>query len=404
MTRPDAPDRTAETSARVEDSRAPWAKRTRAAQAMGRVDPATRAVVAPLHVSTTFIRDADNGYASGFSYARPDNATVREAEAVLAMLEEAAGALLFGSGMAAATAVFQALEPGDHVVAPIVMYWGLRRWLREEAPRRRLDLDFVPADDLDALKAAMRPGRTKLVWIETPGNPLWTITDIAAAAGIAHAAGARLAVDSTAASPVHTRPLVLGADLVMHSATKILNGHSDVVAGVLAARAPDAFWARIGAIRAGGGAILGPFEAYLLMRSLRTLHLRAAAQAASAQALAERLAAHPHVARVLYPGLPDDPGHAVAARQMAGGFGFMLSIRVAGGEAAAIATAARVALWKRATSLGGVESLIEHRASVEGPDSPCPPDLLRLSTGIEDPDDLFRDLDAALRAAHAGGP
>nr|WP_245516760.1 aminotransferase class V-fold PLP-dependent enzyme [Methylobacterium segetis] len=372
---------------------------------MGRIDPVTRGVVPPLHVSTTFIRDPDNAYSSGFAYARPDNATVREAESVIAMLEGAqAGALLFGSGMAAATAVFTALEPGDHVVAPKVMYWALRRWLREEAPRRTFAIDFVDADDLDALRAAMRPGRTKLVWIETPGNPLWTVTDIAAAADIAHAAGARLAVDSTAASPVHTRPLALGADIVMHSATKILNGHSDVVAGVLAAGRADAFWERIGAIRANGGAILGPFEAYLLMRSLRTLPLRAAAQSASALDLARRLRRHAFVASILSPGLPDDPGHAVAARQMEGGFGYMLSIRVRGGEEAAIGTAARVRLWKRATSLGGVESLIEHRASVEGPGSPCPPDLLRLSTGIEDPADLYRDLDAALWAAHGGEP
>ena len=376
-------------------------RRTLAAQAMGRVDPATRAVVAPLHVSTTFVRDPDNGYASGFCYARPDNATVREAESVLAMLEGAsAGALLFGSGMAAATAVFGALEPGDHVVAGPVMYWALKRWLREAAPRRGLSLDFVDTHDLDALRAAVRPGATKLVWIETPGNPLWTVTDIAAAAEIAHAVGARLAVDSTAASPFHTRPLDLGADIVMHSGTKILNGHSDVVAGVLAGARPDAFWERIKGVRAGSGGILGPFEAYLLMRSLRTLHLRAAAQAGGALRLAERLARHPHVTCVLYPGLPDDPGHAVAARQMRDGFGYMLSIRVAGGEAGAIATAAQVQLWKRATSLGGVESLIEHRASIEGPGSPCPPDLLRLSTGIEDGDDLFADLDQALRGAH----
>ncbi|NEU10632.1 aminotransferase class V-fold PLP-dependent enzyme [Methylobacterium sp. BTF04] len=376
--------------------------RSLAAQAMGRIDPVTKAVVAPLHVSTTFLRDPDNGYASGYSYARPDNATVREAESVIAMLEAAgAGALLFGSGMAAATAVFSALEPGDHVVAPHVMYWALRRWLQTEMPRRGVALDFVAMDDLPALRAAMRPGVTRLVWIETPGNPLWTITDIAAAAEIAHAAGARLAVDSTAASPVHTRPLTLGADIVMHSATKILNGHSDVVAGVLAGAVQDGFWERIVSLRAGGGAILGPFEAYLLMRSLRTLHLRAAAQSAAAADLARRFQAHPHVGSVLYPGLPDCPGHAVAARQMTGGFGFMLSIRVAAGEAAAIATAARVRLWKRATSLGGVESLIEHRASVEGANSPCPPDLLRLSVGIEDVDDLFRDLDRALRDATA---
>ena len=236
------------------------------------------------------------------------------------------------------------------------------------------------------------------MWIETPSNPLWTITDIAGAAEIAHAAGAKLAVDSTTASPIHTRPLRLGADIVMHAATKVLNGHSDVVAGALAGAAADPFWQRIVSVRKMQGAILGPFEAYLLMRGMRTLHVRAGTQARSAMALAERLSAHPRVARVLYPGLPQHPGHDVAAGQMENGFGYMLSIQLTGGEAAAIGTAARVGLWKRATSLGGVESLIEHRASIEGPGTPCPVDLLRLSTGLEDPEDLFTDLDEALRA------
>jgi cystathionine gamma-synthase len=382
-------------------SRPPWSKRSLAAQAMGHIDPITKAVVPPIHVATTYIRDEDNAYSSGYVYGRPDNATVREAEGVIAMLEEApAGALLFSSGMAAATAVFQALDPGDHLVAPKVMYWGLRNWLLTEAARWGLKVDFVESDNLDKLRAAVVPGRTKLVWIETPSNPLWTITDIAAAAEIAHAAGARLGVDSTCASPIHTRPIALGADIVMHAATKVLNGHSDVVAGVLAGAKDDEFWGRLTRIRSGQGAILGPFEAYLLTRGLRTLHLRAAAQARSAMTLAERLSVHPNVARVLYPGLPQHPGHDIAARQMADGFGYMLSIQVTGGESAAIATAARIGLWKRATSLGGVESLIEHRASVEGKDTPCPPDLLRLSTGIEDPDDLFGDLDEALRGSH----
>ncbi|KMO12286.1 trans-sulfuration enzyme family protein [Methylobacterium platani] len=379
-----------------------WTRQTLAAQAMGRIDAQTRAVVPPIHLSTTYLRDPDNGYASGFVYGRPDNATVRDTEAVIAMLEEApAGALLFSSGMAAATACFMALAPGDHVVASAVMYWSLRNWLRTEATRWGLRVDFVATDDLDALKAAMRPGETKLVWIETPSNPLWTITDIAAAADIAHAAGARLAVDSTCASPYHTRPLALGADIVMHAATKVLNGHSDVIAGVLAGARPDEYWDRLETIRRGGGAILGPLEAYLLQRGLKTVFVRAAAQARAAQALAERLAAHPLVAQVLYPGLPGHPGHAVAARQMENGFGFMLSVRVRGGEAAAVATAASVRLWKRATSLGGVESLIEHRASIEGPGTPCPADLLRLSTGLEAVDDLHADLDCALAAAHA---
>ncbi|KMO39566.1 cystathionine gamma-synthase [Methylobacterium tarhaniae] len=375
-----------------------WSKKSLAAQALGHVDPVTKAVVPPIHVATTYLRDPDNQYSSGYVYGRPDNATVREAEGVIAMLEEAeAGALLFSSGMAAATAVFGALDPGDHIVAPTVMYWALRRWLSEEATRWGLKVDFVATDDLDALKGAVRPGETKLVWLETPSNPLWTVTDIAGAAEIAHAAGARLAVDSTASSPVVTRPLSLGADVVMHAATKVLNGHSDVIAGALAGAKADDFWARIQRIRSGNGAILGPFEAYLLMRGMRTLHVRIAAQMANAADLARRLTAHPAVAQVLYPGLPKHPGHAVAARQMTGGFGTMLSIRVAAGEAAAIRAAARVGLWKRATSLGGVESLIEHRASIEGPSTPCPPDLLRLSVGIEDADDLYADLDQALR-------
>ncbi|WP_114943745.1 trans-sulfuration enzyme family protein [Microvirga calopogonii] len=382
----------------MSSSRSPWSKRSLAAQAMGHVDPITKAIVPPIHVTTTYIRDEDNAYSSGFVYGRPDNATVREAEEVLAMLEEAeAGALLFSSGMAAATAVFQALDPGDHIVASKVMYWALRSWLMTEAVRWGLKVDFVETDDLDALRSAVKPGETKLVWVETPSNPLWTITDIAAAAEIAHAAGARLAVDSTTASPIHTRPLTLGADIVMHAATKVLNGHSDVVAGALAGAKADAFWTRVASIRKMQGAILGPFEAYLLMRGMRTLHVRTAAQAKSALDLAQRFSNHPQVARVLYPGLPQHPGHDIAARQMENGFGYMLSIQVSEGEAAAIRTAARVGLWKRATSLGGVESLIEHRASIEGPGTPCPPDLLRLSTGIEDVEDLYRDLDEALR-------
>ncbi|HZW47480.1 MAG TPA: aminotransferase class V-fold PLP-dependent enzyme, partial [Microvirga sp.] len=240
-------------------SRSPWSKRSLTAQAMGHVDPITKGVVPPIHVATTYIRDEDNAYSSGYVYGRPVNATIREAEAVLAMLEEArAGALLFSSGMAAATAVFQALDPGDHVVASKVMYWALRSWLTTEAVRWGLVVDFVETDDLDAVRAAVIPGRTKLVWAETPSNPLWTVTDIAAVAEIAHAAGARLAVDSTTASPVHTRPLALGADIVMHAATKVLNGHSDVVAGALAGAQADEFWAKVESIRKMQGAILGP--------------------------------------------------------------------------------------------------------------------------------------------------
>ncbi len=379
-----------------------WSKRTLTAQAMGKIDPTTKGVVPPIHIATTFIRDPDNQYSSGFVYGRPDNETIREAESVLAMWEEASSAMLFSSGMAAATAVFMALKPGDHVVAPTVMYWALRHWLLTDAKHWGLEIELADTSDLEALRAAVRPGVTKLVWVETPSNPLWTVTDLAAAAEIAHAAGAKLAVDSTAATPVFTRPLTLGADVVMHAATKALNGHSDVVAGALCFREQDAFQQRVALNRKMFGAILGPFEAYLLMRGMRTLDLRVRAASASALDLANRFANHPHVVAVLYPGLESHPQHALAARQMKGGFGHMLSIRTRGGETTAVATAAGIELWKRATSLGGVESLIEHRASIEGPGTPCPPDLLRLSAGIEDVDDLYADLDGALRRAHGG--
>jgi cystathionine gamma-synthase len=374
-----------------------WRASTLAAQALGGVDEATRGLVPPLHVTTTFLRDADNLYRSGNIYGRPDNETVRQGEAVIAALEGAETALLFGSGVSSAIALFLSLGPGAHIIAPTVMYWSLRNWLVNEGPALGLVVDLVATEDAGAIAAAVRPDRTKLIWLETPSNPLWSISDIAGAAAIAHRAGAKLAVDSTCATPVLTRPLALGADIVMHSATKYLNGHSDVIAGALAFAAEDALSARVRQIRAAHGLILGPFEAFLLIRGMRTLDLRVHAACASARDLAERLANHAGVASVLYPGLPTHPGHDLARRQMSGGFGGMLSVRARGGEKAAIAAAARVGLWKRATSLGGVESLIEHRASVEGPSSPCPPDLLRLSVGVEDVEDLWRDLDQALR-------
>ena len=380
-------------------SKPDWKPASLAAQALGWIDEETRAVVPPIHVASTFIRDPDNQYRSGRGYARADNPSFDQPEALLAALEGAADALVFASGMAAATSVFLALAPGDHVVAPRVMYWSLRNWLTGFATHWGLRVELADTADPDALRAAVRPGETRLVWIETPANPLWTVTDISRAAEIAHAAGARLGVDSTAATPVLTRPLMLGADVVMHSATKYLNGHSDLVAGALCVRAADAFWQRIESVRIQLGGVPGGFEAWLLLRGMRTLFPRVRAASAGAERIAAHFARHPAVAEVLYPGLPGFPGHDTARRQMQGGFGAMLSIRVRGGDAAAVATAANVALWKRATSLGGVESLIEHRASVEGAASPVPRDLLRLSVGIEDPDDLVADLEAALEAA-----
>ncbi len=372
---------------------------TIAAQGLGWIDEATRAVSPPLHASSTYIRDPDNQYRSGRDYIRADNPAFDQPEAVLVALEGGAGAMLYASGMAAATSVFLSLKPGDHVVAPKVMYWGLRNWLMTYATAWGLQVELVEMGDLAAVKEVVRKGKTRLVWVESPANPMWGITDLGAVAEIAHAAGARVAADSTVATPVLTRPTEFGVDLVMHSATKYLNGHSDIVAGALVTREDDEHWQRLTALRAQMGATLGSFEAWLLLRGMRTLYPRVKTSCTNAMAIAEGLSSNPHVVEVLYPGLANFHGHDIAAKQMGGGFGGMLSIRIKGGEAAAIATAANVAIWKRATSLGGTESLIEHRASVEGPDSPCPPDLLRLSAGIEDADDLIRDLEAALVSA-----
>ena len=368
--------------------------RTILAQALGAGDPTTRALIPPIHISTTFLRDSDNGYQSGFVYGRTDNATVRQVEALLATLEGAEAALMFSSGMAAATAVFLALEKPTHIIACQVMYWGFREWLKDIS-RYGHTVSFVDTSDLEAVKQAVRPGETGLFWIETPSNPLWTVTDIAAIAKIAHAAGALVCVDSTVSTPLLTRPIEFGADLVVHSATKYLNGHSDVIAGGIVTAQDSDFWIRIQKIRGQIGSVLGPFEAWLLMRGMRTLDVRLREQCKTAARLAEMLSGHKALSAVLYPGLKSHPGHDIAARQMTGGFGGMLSIRMKGGEKAAVDVASRVEVWQRATSLGGVESLIEHRASIEGEGTPCPTDLLRLSTGLEDPEDLYVDLTRA---------
>jgi cystathionine gamma-synthase len=378
-----------------DQTRQPLKARTLLAQAMGAGDPVTKALVPPIHMSATYLRDADNGYSGGYIYGRTDNASVQQVEALLAALEGAAEAMTFSSGMAAATAVFLALDKPTHIIASRVMYWGFRSWL-QKIGRHGHSITFVETSDLGAVRNAVKSGETGLFWIETPSNPLWTVTDIAAVSEIAHDANAVLCVDSTVATPIFTRPIAHGADIVVHSATKYLNGHSDVVAGGLAAARESDLWTRIQEVRAQNGALLGPFEAWLLMRGMRTLEVRVREQARTAALLANHLAGHPALSALLYPGLAGHPGHDVAARQMGGGFGGMLSLRLKGGKAAAIATAARVKVWKRATSLGGVESLIEHRASIEGEGTPCPADLLRLSVGLEDPDDLFFDLVRAL--------
>ncbi len=377
---------------------------SRAAQARGHIDPGTRALVPPINVSTTFERGADGLYQAGYEYTRADNPGYEEPEGLLAELEAGESAILFSSGMAAATSVFCTLVPGDHVVAPQVMYWALRKWLSEFPLSWGIEVTDVDTSDLDAVAAALRPGQTRVVWVETPANPTWAVTDIAAVAELAHEAGAHLVCDSTVATPVHTRPLELGADLVVHSATKYLNGHSDVLAGAVVTAAEDPDFQRVRAWRRGGGAVPSGFDAWLLLRGLRTLFPRVRQMSASALRVAEHFEGDDRLEAVLYPGLASHPGHDVARGQMRDGFGGMLSLRVRAGEAAAVATAARVDLFVRATSLGGTESLIEHRASVEGASTPIPADLLRVSIGLEDPDDLIADLDHALDHGLTGSP
>ncbi|WP_417683284.1 trans-sulfuration enzyme family protein [Pseudidiomarina aquimaris] len=374
----------------------PYSSATALAQSLGAIDQETQAVVPPIHVATTYLRGKDNSYPTGNIYSRADNPTYKPVEALLCQLEAGHEALLFGSGMAAATAVFQGLRPGDHVLAPRVMYWALRNWLLHFATDWGLVIEFIDMTDVEQVAKQLQPGKTKLVWLETPGNPLWCISDIEAIAQHAHAAGAQVAVDSTCATPLLTQPMQLGADIVMHSATKYLNGHSDVIAGALIGARDDTYWQRIRAVRAQNGAVPSPHDAAQLLRGMRTMHLRVREACRNAQFIAEQLEQHPAVAEVLYPGLPSFAGHETAKRQMTGGFGGMLSVRLKGGAAAAIHVAAHTKLWKRATSLGGVESLIEHRASIEGEGTPCPDDLLRMSCGIEDQQELLDDFLRAL--------
>jgi cystathionine gamma-synthase len=370
---------------------------TYVAQGLHYLDPTTGGVVPPIQPSTTFARDASYTLIKDkHSYARDENPCYLPAEAMLQKLEGAADAMLFSSGMAAACAVIQSLSPGDHIVAPRVMYWGLRNWLIHFCEHWGLGLDLYDAADPQNIGKTVRKGETRLVWIESPCNPTWDVIDIQAAATVAHEAGARLAVDSTVATPVLTQPIQLGADIVMHSATKYLNGHGDVVAGALLTASDDEFWRQIRMVRAEAGAILGSFEAWLLQRGMRTLYLRVAQASATALAIAERLDGHPKLEAVLYPGLASHAGHEIAARQMRGGFGGMLSVRVKGGADEALAFIGKLRVFIRATSLGGVESLAEHRYSIEGENSPVPKNLVRLSIGIEDAQDLIEDLEQAL--------
>lgn len=376
---------------------------TRAAQALRHIDPVTGAVTPGIDLSSTYARDEDYAPRQSYIYARDGGPTVALAEEILADLDGAAAALVFNSGMAAMVALLETLRTGDHVAAPRIMYHGGLAWLRRISERRGIEVTFFDATEPGALEAALRPGRTRLLWIESPTNPTWDIIDIRAAADAAHAAGARLAVDCTAAPPCTTLALALGADLVFHSATKYMAGHSDITAGVLGTARRDALWEEITQVRTLQGGVIAAFEAWLLIRGIRTLFLRYERASSNALALAEHFARARGVARVRYPGLPNHPGHAVAARQMTGGFGGMLSIETRGTYEQAQKVARSTQVFIPATSLGGIESLIEHRKAIEGPASAVPETLLRISTGIEAAQDLIADLEQALERAGCNG-
>lgn len=367
------------------------------AQANHYIEDHTGAVTPPIVTSTTYARDDQySPRQPGLTYSRDENPTYKQVEDILAQLESGAQALLFASGLAAATALLKSLSSGDHIVIPKSMYFGLRLWVQKFSERWGLAFSEFDPTISGSLAQAIQTGKTKLVWIETPSNPTWDVTDISEAARLAHSAGAKLAVDSTVATPLITRPIDIGADYVLHSATKYLNGHSDVIAGALVTAREDELWEHAREIRHLEGAVLGPFEAWLLLRGMRTMHLRVQHSCAAALHIASHLSQHPNIEAVLYPGLASHPGHEVAKRQMKGGFGGMLSVLVDGGEAAALQVVKAVKLFIPATSLGGVESLIEHRRTVESPDSPVPANLLRISIGVEDPADLIADLEQAL--------
>ena len=359
-------------------------------------DPATGAVSPPLHLSTNFAREPDGTLPHGFLYARSENPTRAALESALAPLEGGAVALAFASGMAATTAVFQSLAAGDHVIAPNDAYYGTARVLSEVFGRWGLSSTFVDATDPTRVERAVTP-RTRLVWIETPSNPTLAVTDIAAVSGIARAAGALVVCDNTWATPLLQRPLELGADLVMHATTKYLAGPGDVTGGALVLREDGELAARLRVVQTVGGAVPSPFDCWLVHRGLRTLAHRLRGHCDNAERVAAFLHGHPAVEVVHYPGLASDSGHELARRQMRR-YGGMVSLQVRGGAREALAVVSRVGLFTRATSLGGPESLIEHRASSEGSESRTPPALLRLSIGLEHPDDLIEDLEQALPA------
>jgi cystathionine gamma-synthase len=357
------------------------------------IDPATGAVAAPIHLSTTFERDIEGTYSRGFMYTRNNNPNREALERGVSMLEGGETAAAFGSGTAAAMALFQALAPGDHVLAHVDAYYGTSRLLREIFLRWGLEADFIDMSNLEEVKKALRP-QTKLAWAETPSNPLLRIVDLAAVAEIVHGNGALCVCDNTWA-PVLQRPFDLGADLILHSTTKYFGGHCDVAGGIVVAKKESEFFQRVQAIQYSGGAVPSPFDCWLILRGMRTLPWRMRAHSENGMKVADFLAQHRNVEGVYYPGLRSHPGYEIAQRQMSM-FGGMLSLQVNGGGEAALSVAAKTKIFTRATSLGGVESLIEHRASIEGPGTTSPENLLRLSIGLENADDLIEDLEQAL--------
>jgi cystathionine gamma-synthase len=359
-------------------------------------DPATGAVTPPIYLSTTFEREPDLSFRGGHLYARNSNPNRVSLESCLAQLEGGDAAACFASGSAATMAVFQSLEPDAHVLLPEDAYYGTIKLVRDIFGPWRLKFSAVDMTDLRNVERALTD-RTRVVWVETPSNPLVRVVDIAAIARVTHDAKAVLVVDNTWATPVLQRPLELGADLVMHSVTKYLGGHSDVLGGALVARSAEhPLFVKARAVQAAGGAVPSPFECWLTLRGIRTLPWRVRAQTDNARKIAEYLSTHERVEAVHYPGLSSDPGYAVACRQMSAPGG-MLSFEVRGGRDPAVGMTNKLRIFTRATSLGGTESLIEHRHSVEGPDTRSPLGLLRVSAGLEHPDDLLADLEQALK-------
>ncbi len=368
---------------------------TRAVHAGRHIDPATGAVTPPIHLSTTFERAPDGTYPRGFSYSRDGNPNRLMLEECLADLEGGKEALVFSSGLAVATAIVQGLEPGDHILAPDDVYYALREVIGGVFGKWGLAVNYVDMTDLDAVRSAVRPN-TRLIWLETPSNPLMKLTDLQAIASLARERTKAITVcDSTFATPCLQQPLDCGIDMVTHSTTKYLSGHSDAIGGALITRYDNYLFERCRRSQTIGGAVPSPFDCWLTLRGIETFPYRMRAHSENGLRIAECLQRHAQVEAVHYPGLPQHPGHEIAKRQMSG-FGGMLSFQVRGDEAAAKRVAARCRLFIRATSLGGPHSFIEHRASIEGPRSKTPRNLLRLSVGLEHPDDLIADLDQAL--------